>query len=658
MEMKRMFVILFVSLGILSLALWSCSDNPVRTGSVLDEYSPFEDVTFTPAGLFVGETTAIMIRARMDADSTYSSIVLISGTDTVASLYDDGSMSHGDDIVGDNVYSCRFDLAQDEEVDFQFELTANIYDSLSDSEAEYKDSLRCIPCFVQPSEGAIVNMLAVQDTAAAIFFRVDSSQGESVAIESVSVYLTGHPAVDNFTPVTNAIIINYEIGIKGGIYYPEEGMKGGSKRASSPSIPLNHQTRGISPYYRCSYVSSIVEDDDFVESNDALIYSPWRDSFGPGESEAVRTRLESSECPSFTTALLINGECTVDALSNLTSFGVIYLDTHGMEDDGNQICFMTREESDLTSIDLHSLDLLSGNIMHLNTTSGDYFWIRPGYITALFGNFPNSIFYNSSCESYKNSTMRNAVINKGAGVYLGYTENVGVTFATNNAIDFFDGVLISSNTVSDGFTPGRVEPPAEWLMSPISSDLAFDSDIINPSFETYSGSGVPGWHGEGDARIISSLVDQTPTDGSRMAIISTGLGYTTDAGSIEQSFCFPSDATQLSIDWNMISEEWLEYVGSEFQDYIRITLETTSGTVTLLNLAIDDLEHDVYSTTTIYFDQGDCYLTGWRTSTFDISAYAGQSVTLKIATHDIGDSIYDSAVLIDKIIISTSSPTT
>ena len=63
---------------------------------------------------------------------------------------------------------------------------------------------------------------------------------------------------------------------------------------------------------------------------------------------------------------------------------------------------------------------------------------------------------------------------------------------------------------------------------------------------------------------------------------------------------------------------------------------------------IDDLCGSV-SKVTNKFDQGDVYATGWQTQDIDISSYVGKSVSLQFYSTDVGDSIYDSAILIDNI---------
>ena len=43
------------------------------------------------------------------------------------------------------------------------------------------------------------------------------------------------------------------------------------------------------------------------------------------------------------------------------------------------------------------------------------------------------------------------------------------------------------------------------------------------------------------------------------------------------------------------------------------------------------------------------FMTGWKEVEFDISSYSGETVTLFFRVWDKGDSIYDTAVLIDSI---------
>lgn len=51
------------------------------------------------------------------------------------------------------------------------------------------------------------------------------------------------------------------------------------------------------------------------------------------------------------------------------------------------------------------------------------------------------------------------------------------------------------------------------------------------------------------------------------------------------------------------------------------------------------------------FDGGDdtVYQTNWKTKTIDISSYQSQFIKIKFLVYDVGDSAYDTAVVIDDI---------
>ena len=153
-----------------------------------------------------------------------------------------------------------------------------------------------------------------------------------------------------------------------------------------------------------------------------------------------------------------------------------------------------------------------------------------------------------------------------------------------------------------------------------------------------------------------------------MGIISTGLGYTTATGSIFQSFTVPNNANTLELEWNFLSEEFLEYIGSAYQDKFSIVLQSDYfGEEILLSRTIDGIAAsfgakaptieipegipgDLISVSPdIVFDQGGVYMTGWQSESFDIKSYRGRCVTLIFRSTDVGDSIYDTAILIDDV---------
>src|SRR5207249_2079742 len=133
--------------------------------------------------------------------------------------------------------------------------------------------------------------------------------------------------------------------------------------------------------------------------------------------------------------------------------------------------------------------------------------------------------------------------------------------------------------------------------------------------------------------------------------------FTDTSGSIRQDFCVPANATTFSFDWNFFSEEFLEFCGSQYQDFFAVTIyELDSngqiiGSNVVFRRQIDDLCGSVHQSD-VGFDQGDVYNTGWLTTAIDISAYKGKHIIIEFSAGDIGDSIYDTAILLDRIFVN------
>ena len=163
-----------------------------------------------------------------------------------------------------------------------------------------------------------------------------------------------------------------------------------------------------------------------------------------------------------------------------------------------------------------------------------------------------------------------------------------------------------------------------------------------------------------------------------MAIVSTGLGFTTAMGTIEQTFCLPANATHIEFDWNFLSEELEEWCGPDhpFDDAFSVELVWDGGSETIFGIDIDMLCEGILLRTDLYFDQSgpncvptpgagyatggnDCKVFGttWVRAVADISEIAnvinGDTVTLRFQVTDTGDSIFDTAVLIDDVEIIT-----
>jgi hypothetical protein len=202
--------------------------------------------------------------------------------------------------------------------------------------------------------------------------------------------------------------------------------------------------------------------------------------------------------------------------------------------------------------------------------------------------------------------------------------------------------------------------------------------LLNASFD--AGLGLSGWEHSGDARPFSNWCGVAATD-KIAALLSTGIGFTVQTGQLSQTFCLPPNATELLLDWNLISYEWPESCGqSYYQDQFRVRLEGEDGQV-LPVTTLGDAEaftiadlcdpgacgdevacgalHDPQAPlsdwpATCAFDNGEAQVSGWRSlGPVAISSLAGtgRPVTLTLSVADRGDANNDSTLLIDGLII-------
>jgi hypothetical protein len=133
------------------------------------------------------------------------------------------------------------------------------------------------------------------------------------------------------------------------------------------------------------------------------------------------------------------------------------------------------------------------------------------------------------------------------------------------------------------------------------SNVAYDGALKNGDFETGD---LTAWTRSGDGRVVVALGEFSPPQGIFMGLISTGLGFTTTSGSIEQNFCLAETATQLKFDWNFSSEEFVEWCGPQhpFDDPFEVELVTDGGTTTLFRETVDTL-CGMVAPTGLAFDQ-------------------------------------------------------
>jgi hypothetical protein len=627
---------------------------------------------FSQGNVFATQPIYITVRQAISASAkAITSVKLVrlnpdfTVDEEIGELYDNGDLGNSDEILGDGVYSGYLPIQEETAGQSLYRVAVNtdakvanysplfkvnVYDDITDEEAS---------SFLDNN----ANLSTVLNAT--------SATGLEEGANELAAWYENQPYVESAEMVDGHLEVTYTSGIKGGVIFSETDENGkittlGSgaipDRRAKPDIPLKLQTRGVNSLASLQsfpgHNQAKEEDPDAVQDKDVLIWQPYANALAYTYQPELNAVFDESDL-GLNVVNMSNEQCDIASLSSLTEYGTVILMTHGLE--GEKI--FTHELMTEENTWDYMLQMLNGEITFFENLTydnvggyaqtGTVYVVQSAFIRNLPGTFPNSIIYNGSCQSSMSANLSNAFTAKGAGAYLAFSKTVSAGFAKSKCLEYFTSMAVDLDDNGDAFIPGQTDPGyvdhATFTMSG-NDDLHYSYDLINGDFEFGN---VNGWTRFGDGRVITQLASQQPTGGNFMGIISTGLGYTEASGSIAQSFLVPESVDNLYINWNFISEEFMEYVGSQFQDYLEFVVVDEDGIENILfSETIDSfVSYGLTQSSDIVFDQGDTYMTGWREFEADISAYHGQVVRLIIRIGDVGDSIYDSACLLDDISI-------
>ncbi len=176
--------------------------------------------------------------------------------------------------------------------------------------------------------------------------------------------------------------------------------------------------------------------------------------------------------------------------------------------------------------------------------------------------------------------------------------------------------------------------------------------------------GDKGWDMKGDVTVVDQMGPAMPAEGKKMLRLSTGLAYAAPSWA-QKALCATKGVKNLTFQWRMFSEEFEEYCGSTYQDYFVVSILQADGTKQeLARWTIDDIcpagansctkcgaKSPGITKTDLKFDHGDVWGTTWQSTTVVLPANA-ESATLVWEVNDVGDSSYDTVVLLDGIVLS------
>jgi len=682
--------------GLIVLFQISCKkdEGPVAPPAPTPPAVSIGQLEVSPTGILVNSAAEVTIRLTVPADvvvidSTVKVVRVNSSGQTtgqIGLLYDDGRLEHGDDIIGDKIYSTINTLT--ETAAGAVMLRADAVVKLQTGNVSGTSKTVTISVFSDFTSQEFIQVAATQDSSTTKLntFLGGNKANLPTALDQLTAWLQSQSSVQSVDRQGNtSISILYKSGVYGGLIISEESPSGtvltrggvipDQGRRKSKSIPLTKQTVGTSsgaPPAFAKRATLADLDPKVIGNRNVLIYAPFEAAFAPANERASVVSILNNSGYEFDITSLVNQDATIGALSDLTSYGFVLLATHGSQGKA----FATGEIVDTTAAkyqDSYKAMLKAGKLAIWKNmvirqngavqVKASVYAIRFPFISDLAGTFPNSVILNNSCESTMNPDLGNAFVGKGAKTYYGYNKVVNSGFCVTNADTVVKRLATDLKTTGQAFMAGSdpVAPNANFQLVG-QNDVHYPDSLINGDFEFGK---LDGWTKSGDGRVISQLVSQTPTGGKYMGIISTGLGFTTETGRIFQTFRIFPGQTTLTVKWNFLSEEFLEFINSSFQDYFQIVIKRQNGTEDILfGRTIDGIAAQFGATDStagnlikvspaIVFDRGDVYMTGWQTSTqtstFNISTYAGQRVTLILRAGDVGDSIYDTAILLDDI---------
>ncbi len=335
---------------------------------------------------------------------------------------------------------------------------------------------------------------------------------------------------------------------------------------------------------------------------------------------------------------------------------------------GGQACALTSKGGGVC-VDATQADILHGRLV----IGADTYGMAPAFFQRhLTEDFPSSIIYMGGCRTMFNGSLAVQLFGAGAQAVVGWTGYVSSKFAYQAGRTLFDGMLNKQLSINQGVS-GQEDPDnpgSRLLLVGNGKANVNNNDLINPSWDTGN---LVGWKKDGDGRVISRLGVTIPVAGKYMGIVSTGMGFTVQTGSLEQPFCVQPMVKNLTFYWKFYSEEFEEFCMSPYMDKFTATLQADTGKITMVDVWIDALcpydcggkapcdpgsasckcgqQWKGLTKADVSFDVGDVWMTDWQKSVTDVSALAGANkrTTLKFFASDAGDSIYDTAVLIDAV---------
>ena len=295
---------------------------------------------------------------------------------------------------------------------------------------------------------------------------------------------------------------------------------------------------------------------------------------------------------------------------------------------------------------------------------GTFTGVLGGGIYVFLGNLGSG--YATGVVSDAGGPRSGAVVSNDTNTLVAVTDDAGsYTLYVNGGpfvVSAFDPFRGTGGAGSGNIATSGSTVTANVFLAPLAAPFNTRDGIRNGGFERGD---LTSWATNGSAAPVEQLgptstgVVIEPTEGGWMADINTGTGSIGGVGSsLLQELVVPAGVETLRIDFNFVSEEFPEFVGSIFDDAFRALITTPDGQSTFAQVSVNN-SGGFTVIGDCGFPGGDstCGQTGWREGSVDLSAYAGTDTPIQVellfSAVDAGDNIYDTHVLVDNLRFST-----
>jgi hypothetical protein len=664
-------------------------------------------IVVRPGAAFVGTKSTMCFNLDMSLYANFepNTLKLCESTEDgecvsdVGKMSDDGQVNSTCDEVGeDGVYSFKKDYTVGQPGKLCFR--AHVAVKAGYQQYTAFTPVTCVDVVQHVTKETCEAVNAIQAEAKQLYETTLATSDPGTARQAVVSFLQKNPDVAEVGTSFQGfgVWVRYASGLLGAFDFNLDGMRGGQEEGAGEYEQAAEPIGGM--------------QEILVASKRAAVFSPSNAELGElDEGKFANNLMKKSECPAFVLDGPYNNEqAKLAKYRSMRDYGVIALTGHGdtyfklMSEDAkkafdwthmkSQELVWTGEPVDCsklvqttptctgpgtcpdgsdceitesavqgvslsgTCIDWKQVDLRRGRIV----MGADRYGFLPSFVKYYRGRgYPESLVYLGTCRSLWNGTLGMEFYGAGAKAVVGYDGYVSSQFAYEQGTAFFSALLEEMKLTGEALPVGTEDPqnPGTTIRLLGAPNLnVTNADLINPSFETGE---LTGWQKSGDGRVVSRLGITVPVEGKFMGLISTGMGFTPQVGEIFQTFCIPEDKMEASFYWKFYSEEFKEWCGSIFQDTFEATLESDEGVITLVSVNVDALcppeecggcggSYDGLIQSDVIFDQGGVWNTHWRKATSNVMALAGTgAVTMRFFCTDMGDSIYDTVVLIDTI---------